>query len=221
MSPQAVASKQREPEGSQGSSTVIMRKVAAIGLALVIGLALPGDAQAMRHGRSRHTDDDAPRGNPIDLEFTLAIRLPDEDWSPDTEAVPCSRWITVPGVVEGQRVPVPKRADGTCPRRVKTEILSDLPTQVEFEPEGCMDEVPSTCTHWIQHAISAETSEYFDEDRCEVVIERAIARDDVHRKVLRRLTPIEIDHFLGQPPTPADLSADQASGPPVPGFEEE
>jgi hypothetical protein len=131
--------------------------------------------------------------------------------------------MIVRDVVTGQRIPLPRAADGTGPRRAKAELSpGDLPTPIEFEPEGCMENGPSTCTHWIQHAISADWwSASVDLDRCEAVIDKATAHDTMRRKVLRRMTPLQRDHFLGQPPPP--MTARILSRPdarPLRGFED-
>jgi hypothetical protein len=154
-------------------------------------------------------DDDGPlRGTPIDPDITIKIHLPDFDGGTAADDLPCGRVIVVSHVVTGQRIPLPRAADGSCPRRAPTieESGERGPTPIEFEPAGCLDNHPPTCTHWIQHKIGDESSVHVDTDRCEVVVDEAIGRDEVHRKVLRHLTPLQIDHLLGQPPAPADLT---------------
>src|SRR5215210_7546549 len=109
-----------------------MRKWTAIGLALLIAV---GFAQPRTDARSLPEDDEPLRGTPIDVEFTLTIRLPKCDSGADGDDRSCGRVITVPGIVMGQRVPLPKKADGSCPRHVRTELNSDIPLRVEFEPD--------------------------------------------------------------------------------------
>ena len=146
----------------------------------------------------------APRSIP---RSPSRIHLPDFDSGAAADDLPCGRVIVVSGVVTGQRIPLPRAADGSCPRRTPTiEESAGGPTPVEFEPEGCLENHPPTCTHWIQHKIGYESSVHVDTDRCEVVVDEAIGRDEVHRKVLRHATPLQIDHLLGQPPAPADLT---------------
>jgi len=121
--------------------------------------------------------------------------------------VPVGRMIVVTHVVTGQRIPLPRAADGTCPRRIPSVEVdgASRALPIEFEPAGCLEKNPATCTHWIQHDIGEESSTHFDTATCEVVVDEAIARDAVHRKILRHATPLQIDHFLGQPPSSADL----------------
>src|SRR5262245_11920991 len=126
-----------------------MRNWSAIGLALLVAVF----AQPRTDARSLPEDDEPLRGIPIDVEFTLTIHLPKCDSGADGDDRSCGQVVTVPGVVTGQRVPLPTRADGSCPRRVRTEINSDIPPRVEFEPDGCLNDNAAPCTHWIQHSI--------------------------------------------------------------------
>jgi hypothetical protein len=179
-----------------------MRSLRAMSLVLVIGVGLPTHAHA-------HDDGEILDITPADVAFTLEMRFPNHDEGSIIPDAPCSVMISVPNVVTGQRVPVPRTVDGACPRRFSTEIVNAWPLQVEFEPAGCMEEDSSTCTHFITHDLATETSESVDPERCEVVIDEATARETVRRKPVRHLTSLERDYLLGQPPAPADLREPQ------------
>lgn len=193
-----------------------MRIPSIVALVLLMGLgprtaAYSDDGAASWTLTEEEVDEtgEALTGTPIDGQFTLKIHLPDSnrrnpldlEARNDDETRPCGGGvISVPGIVQGQHVAVPRAADGSCPR-FTTEIVSeDPPTEIEFEPEGCMASAPRTCTHFLAHGITETTSEYPDYDRCEVVIEQAIMRETVRRKALRHVTPQQIADVLGEPP---------------------
>jgi hypothetical protein len=183
-------------------STVAMRSLAAVGLAFLIALSAPGTAHPGDRVRSRsEAVDDSLRGNPIECDFTLEVHLSDCRAGNSIATAfdeSCERReLSVPHVRTGQRIPLPRTADGSCFRHVTTEIDGMPPLRIEYEPAGCLENTPQTCTHWIQHKTGAETSEHVDYDRCEVVIDEAIARDEVHRKVLRRAPTWLIEKIFG------------------------
>lgn len=168
-----------------------MKSLPIIGLVLVIGVATPA------RGYARDDSSELLDIVPLDL-FRLEIRLPNHGENTVIANAPCSITIAVPHVVEGLHVPVPRTIDGDCPRRVSTEVvLEEVSQPVEFEPEGCMETLPSSCTHWIQHDVMIETSEAFDSQSCEVVIDLANAHDTVRRKILRHLTESEVEAVFG------------------------
>jgi hypothetical protein len=162
-----------------------------MGFVLAIGVGLPMHVQA--HEDAGELLDIVS----LDLAFTLEMRFPNYGEQTIFPDLPCGATVSVPDVVAGQRVPIPRTAEGACPRRVTTQLLNEAPTMIEFEPAGCMEETPPTCTHWIQHSVLIETSESVDDERCEVVIDEAKARDTIRRKVLRHLSEAESRRFLG------------------------
>ena len=173
-----------------------MRSSSIVGLALLMVVSLPRCAAATEDAGEwlgRIT---------VDFGFEFTIHLP---WDRSNAEGPCGRVMAVPDVAMGERIPLPRNADGSCPVRAQAELSDSLlPLTVEFEPEGCLDVTPPTCTHWIQHGISTTTSESIDDENCEVVIDMAIARDDIRRTVLRPAPPELIELILGQLPAPDD-----------------
>src|SRR5690242_1289357 len=148
-----------------------MRSLPAMGLVFAIGSGLPMDA----HGDAGELLDIVF----LDLGFTLEMRFPNYGEQTIFPDFPCGATIAVPNVAAGQRVPIPRTIAGACPRRVKTQLVNEPPPMIEFEPAGCAEDTPRTCTHWIQHSVLIETAESVDVERCEVVIDEAKARDTI------------------------------------------
>jgi hypothetical protein len=148
-------------------------------------------------------DDEALEGDPIDPGLTVVIDVPEYRAARDpkrfSEGIPHK--MRVSGVVTGQRIPLPRDADGGCRLDAKVGEEGDMPPlRIEFDPDG---------RHWWQHAITTVSGSSIDAINCEVVVTVAIGRDRVRRKLLRRPTPELLERIFGNRGTPA--SGDESS----------
>lgn len=98
---------------------------------------------------------------PVDPRATLLIRYPGEDRLMIVEQGPSVRPPIA--VVEGQRVPITRLPDGSCPR--VTTVLLTYPEQppMWFEDDGRYLWYPGT---------SSQESERLDVEACEVVMDQ-------------------------------------------------
>src|SRR5690349_4607347 len=116
----------------------------------VVGLVVLTSAVARAYD-----DDVSPEGDPIDPELTITIDVPEyraarsheRDLPRSWEGIPHRKRVS--GVVTGQRIPLPRDADGGCrlDARVGEEGFPAL--RMEVDPDG---------RHWWQHAITVVTS---------------------------------------------------------------
>lgn len=101
----------------------------------------------------------------VDPRATVTIWYPGDRREPPWQDGPRSR-PSVP-VVEGQRVPIARSPDGTCPN-VTVELATDPDAPpARFEDDG---------QHLWFPGSSSQTSEHVDTERCEVVVDEAKAQ---------------------------------------------
>jgi hypothetical protein len=100
-------------------------------------------------------------------------------------------WRVVPNVVTGQRIPLPRAADGSC--REDTEVTIDATNAKPFEYDADR-------RHWTQHQIETRVMHGVDYDNCELVLDAVEGTDRVKRRVIKRNTPPAFDRMLLQSP---------------------
>lgn len=114
---------------------------------------------------------------PIDVDprATLTIRYPGDPKQSLMETGPNFRPSI--SVIEGERVPISRAPDGSCPRvKVDLDLYPDSPDAL-FEDDGRHVWFPQS---------SSQTSEHVDTERCEVVITRARSQIRWERIPIRR-----------------------------------
>ena len=142
----------------------------------LVGLMMSPAAQA--------GDSTALKGDPIPVEATITIDLADAE--PDLLArqaagLPVTHLRSVTGVVEGQRIPLPRTTEGACITAVVVGVQGPTTNPpVEFSADG---------TRFTQHDISQRVGTSLDETNCELVVTTAQARDHVKTKRVKRLPP--------------------------------
>lgn len=143
-------------------------KIALLGLALLLANPTP----------SWSGSNERERLEPIDVDPRAALTI----WYPgdpkqQLPRQPGPRFRPSIAVVEGDRVPIARSPDGTCPR-VQTE-LATYPEEVplEFEEDG---------QHLWSPASTSRTSEHVDHERCEVVIDEARSQIQWERVPIKR-----------------------------------
>jgi len=142
----------------------------------LVGLLMSPAAQA--------GDSTALKGDPIPVEATITIDLADAEpnlFARQAAGLPVTHLRSVAGVVEGQRIPLPRTAEGACITAVMVGVQGPTANPpVEFSADG---------THFTQHDISRQVGTSLDETTCELVVTTAQARDHVKIKRVKRIPP--------------------------------
>mgnify|MGYP001159164903 CR=1 FL=1 len=164
----------------------------------LVGLMLSAATQAASEGL-------ALKGDPIPVEATITIDLASEEpaiAARQAAGLPVTHLRSVPGVVEGQRIPLPRAADGTCNLDVVVTVQGPTGSPpAEFSADGA---------RFTQHIISQQVGTKADEATCELVVWTAQARDHVKTKRVKRISP-RIQRALDALPTNPALGP-QSSG---------
>jgi hypothetical protein len=142
-----------------------------VGLLMMTPAAQAGDSTALK-------------GDPIPVEATITIDLASEEpaiAARQAAGLPVTHLQSTPGVVEGQRIPLPRTADGACITAILVGVQgSSTNPPVEFSTDG---------TRFTQHDISQQVGTSIDETTCELVVTTARAADHVKTKRVKRLSP--------------------------------
>lgn len=139
-------------------------------------------------------------GTPIEPDATVTIDVPDSGGQRAVEG----QHFQALHVHEGQRLPLPHAADGSCITDVTIGVSgSPVTPPVEFSGDG----------HFLQHDIQQQVATMIDETTCELVVSTIQATDVVKRKRLRTHPPHEAEYLNAHPnpipeltPAPGPLS---------------
>lgn len=129
-------------------------------------------------------DGEELKGDPIEPDATMIIDLPEDEAAREgaragLNAAP-PHTMTVPNVATGQRIALPRAADGSCRTDAITGVTGTPQDRAEFDPDG---------RHFYQHDIQVRLTTTIDDVACELGVEEAIARDHVRKRVMKKANP--------------------------------
>lgn len=149
---------------------------------------------------TRASEDDTPlKGHRVDPNVRITIDVPHAEAGSDSERG--AHTITVTGIVPGQRIALPRAADGSCRTDVIVGVDDLSSDKVEFDPDGL---------HWSQHDIQTAVSTAIDAGTCELVVSKVNAHDRVRKKALKAASPRLLDKIRGDLPAQPDHGSSSA-----------